>query len=133
MGLTAPRESPLRVTTRDLPAAADSLAASPPPAPGTATLPDEVPGLVLADGPGSPTTAPGTTGDLLDVLAPTTGERLLRVEDTGPDLARDIATAVAATSRTDWAWLSAQDRARFLFASPTSWPATSEPSPSPRP
>ncbi|WP_432542439.1 aldehyde dehydrogenase family protein [Kineococcus sp. SYSU DK002] len=118
-GLSAPRESPLRVTTRDLPAAAESLAATPPPAaplstPLSASLPDEVPALVLADGPGDGRAA--GTGELLDVLAPTTGERLLRVEDTSPDLARDTATAVAATSRTDWAWLSAEDRARFCFA-----------------
>ncbi|PRY13485.1 aldehyde dehydrogenase family protein [Kineococcus rhizosphaerae] len=109
-GLSAPRESPLRVTTLDLPAPDASLAAVPAPTPA---LPDEVPDLVLADGPAAPGAA---TGELLDVLAPTTGERLLRVEDTSPDLVRDIASAVATTSTTDWSWLSAEDRARFLFA-----------------
>lgn len=102
------------MTTLDLPAADDSLAAMPAPSPA---LPDEVPALVLADGPGdSATPGSASTGDLLDVLAPTTGERLLQVEDTAPDLVRDIASAVAAGSRNDWAWLSPQDRARFLFA-----------------
>nr|WP_246314798.1 aldehyde dehydrogenase family protein [Kineococcus aurantiacus] len=103
----------MRVTTLDLPAADESLAAVPAPTPA---LPAEVPELVLADGPDGPDGSAPATGDLLDVLAPTTGERLLRVQDTGPDLARDIASAVAATSASDWAWLSPEDRARFLFA-----------------
>ncbi|WP_432561855.1 aldehyde dehydrogenase family protein [Kineococcus sp. SYSU DK003] len=106
------------MTTLDLPAAADSLAAVSQPDPGPfPSLPDEVPAVVLADGPAGHADGRGPVpGELLDVLAPTTGERLLQVEDTGPELVGDIASAVAATSRSDWAWLSPEDRARFLFA-----------------
>lgn len=85
----------------------------------TSTLPtgedpaEAVPAVVLADDAARGTAIP--TGPLLDVLAPATGEHLLTVEDTAPDLLRLVVSAAAATSRTDWAWLSAEDRARYLF------------------
>lgn len=83
----------------------------PPPAPPEEL--DEVPAVVLADDAARGTAIP--TGPLLDVHAPTTGEHLLCVEDTTPDLLRVVVDATAASSRADWAWLSAEDRARYLF------------------
>jgi aldehyde dehydrogenase (NAD+) len=120
VGLGAPRESPLRVSTAGLafPTGLRMTTGSPtgPSTPRSGEpsteLPDVVPDLVVADGP----VGGSGTGPLLEVLTPTTGERLLSVEDTPPDLVQRIVSDTAATSRSDWAWLSAEDRARFLFA-----------------
>ncbi len=92
----------MRVHTVVLPAAADL------PERGD-DLPAELPDVVRASG--SDGSAP-----LLEVRSPTSGERLLDVEDTTPEAVEDVVAAVAAVSRADWAWLSGEDRARHLFA-----------------
>ncbi|WP_432494079.1 aldehyde dehydrogenase family protein [Kineococcus auxinigenes] len=55
------------------------------------------------------------TSPRADVPAPATGERLLAVADTAHDVLTRVVTDVLTTSRTEWAWLSGEDRARHLF------------------
>ncbi|NAZ88568.1 aldehyde dehydrogenase family protein, partial [Kineococcus indalonis] len=77
------------------------------------------PPLEDAAAAGLPAELTATGGDgtspRVEVPRPDTGERLLAVADTSHDVLARLAGRVVATSRTDWAWLSGEDRARHLF------------------